>query len=129
VSGGGNWFISSSEATYHGEPTPTTEASRPQLVLDYSNEIVYLPGDANKDGTVNGGDLGIVLENYDKPGMSWSQGDFNGDGTVNGSDLGAVLQNYDQHLGVGAAVPEPSTLLLAAAGLAGLLAYAWRKRK
>ena len=25
--------------------------------------------------------------------------------------------------------PEPSTLLLAAAGLAGLLAYAWRKRK
>ena len=27
------------------------------------------------------------------------------------------------------AVPEPSTLLLAAAGLVGLLAYAWRKRK
>ncbi len=28
-----------------------------------------------------------------------------------------------------AAVPEPSTLLLAASGLIGLLAYAWRKRK
>ena len=40
-----------------------------------------------------------------------------------------VLSNYHQHLSVGAAVPEPSTLLLAAAGLAGLLAYAWRKRK
>ena len=26
-------------------------------------------------------------------------------------------------------VPEPSALLLAASGLAGLLAYAWRKRK
>ena len=25
--------------------------------------------------------------------------------------------------------PEPSTLLLAASGLIGLLAYAWRKRK
>ena len=27
------------------------------------------------------------------------------------------------------ATPEPSTLLLAATGLLGLLAYAWRKRK
>jgi len=26
-------------------------------------------------------------------------------------------------------VPEPSTLVLLAAGLLGLLAYAWRKRK
>ena len=26
-------------------------------------------------------------------------------------------------------VPEPSALLLAACGLTGLLAYAWRKRK
>ena len=26
-------------------------------------------------------------------------------------------------------VPEPSTLLLSVAGLAGLAAYAWRKRK
>ena len=59
----------------------------------------------------------------------WCQGDFNYDGTVNGADLNIVLSNYNQHLSVGAAVPEPSTLLLAAAGLAGLLAYAWRKRK
>ena len=28
-----------------------------------------------------------------------------------------------------AATPEPSALLLAASGLIGLLAYAWRKRK
>ena len=31
--------------------------------------------------------------------------------------------------GVGVPVPEPGTLALLAAGLAGLLAYAWRKRK
>ena len=45
-------------------------------------------------------------------------GDFNGDGTVNGTDLNVVLSNYNQSAGVDAAVPEPSTLLLAAAGLA-----------
>jgi len=31
--------------------------------------------------------------------------------------------------GVGSAVPEPGTLALLAAGLVGLLAYAWPKRK
>ena len=69
-----------------------------------------------------------MLSNYNHAG-NWSQGDFNGDGVVDGSDLNIVLSNYNQGAGVAAAVPEPSTLLLAAAGLMGLLAYAWRKQK
>jgi autotransporter-associated beta strand protein len=88
-----------------------------------------LYGDSNLDGTVNGADLNTVLSNYNLTHMHWSQGDFNYDGTVNGTDLNMVLSNYNQSLGLGAAVPEPSTLLLTAAGLMGLLAYAWRKRK
>ena len=92
--------------------------------------VMYtLYGDADLNGTVNGADLNTVLSNYNQTGMYWSQGDFDYDGTVNGADLNMVLSNYNQHLSVGAAVPEPSTLLLAAAGLLGLLAYAWRKRK
>lgn len=87
-----------------------------------------LPGDANGDGTVNGADLNTVLSNYNQPG-GWAQGDFNGDGAVNGSDLNTVLSNYNQHQPVEAAVPEPSTLWLAAAGLAGLWACARRKMK
>ena len=93
-----------------------------------------LDGDANRDGTVNGGDLNTVLSNYNKTGMTWAQGDFNGDGTVNGADLNAVLSNYNQSLdlsggsSVVAAAPEPSSLLLAAAGLMTLLVYARRKR-
>ena len=92
--------------------------------------VMYtLYGDTNLDGTVNGGDLNTVLSNFNQTGMTWSQGDFDYNGTVNGSDLNSVLSNFNQHLSVTSAVPEPSTLLLAAAGLAGLLAYAWRKRK
>jgi autotransporter-associated beta strand protein len=92
-------------------------------------QALYAPlnGDANADGTVNGADLNIVLSNYNRSG-DWFGGDFDGDHTVNGSDLNVVLSNYNQSLGLSAAVPEPSTLLLVAAGLVGLLAYAWRKR-
>jgi hypothetical protein len=90
-----------------------------------------LPGDADRNGTVNGADLNIVLSNYNQTftGDAWTFGDFDGNDTVNGADLNTVLSHYNEHLGVGAAVPEPSILLLASAGLVSLLAYAWRKRK
>jgi hypothetical protein len=88
------------------------------------------PGDANGDGVVNINDLSVVLANYDKSGMLWAQGDFNGDGKVDISDLSNILANYDKTAGASGgikAVPEPGTLALLAASLAGLLAYAWRK--
>ena len=93
--------------------------------------VMYtLYGDGDLNGTVNGADLNTVLSNYNKTGQYWYQGDFDYNGTVNGADLNTVLSNYNQHLSsIGAAVPEPSTLLLAAAGLVGLTTYAWRKRK
>ena len=92
--------------------------------------VMYtLYGDTDLNGTVNGADLNTVLSNYQQTGQYWYQGDFDYNGTVNGADLNILLSNYQQHLSVGAAVPEPSTLLLAAAGLLGLLAYAWRKQK
>jgi autotransporter-associated beta strand protein len=92
--------------------------------------VMYtLYGDSDLNGTVNGADLNVVLSDYNKTGQYWYQGDFNYDGTVNGADLNIVLSNYNQTLGVGAAVPEPATLWLVAAGFAGLLAYGWRKRK
>ena len=60
-------------------------------------------------------------------------GDFNNDTKVDINDLTIVLSNYGQSVGWAAggisAVPEPGTLALLAAGLAGLLACAWRKWK
>ena len=94
-----------------------------------------IPGDANLDGRVNINDLTIVLSNFGRTaGSSWSQGDFNGDGRVDVNDLTILLSNFDAGVGssVGpslGAVPEPTSLLLLAAGLAGLLAFARRKAR
>jgi hypothetical protein len=53
-----------------------------------------LAGDANGDGKVDVGDLGILAANYGGAGKTWSQGDFNGDGVVDVGDLGILAANY-----------------------------------
>jgi hypothetical protein len=112
---------------YWISPMTSAFTNMPSLVV-----AAPMPGDANRDGTVNINDLSKVLTNYDQSGKRWVDGDFSGDGTVNINDLSTVLTNYDHTTAAGAgisAVPEPSTLLLVVAGCAGLLMYAWRKRK
>jgi hypothetical protein len=91
------------------------------------------PGDVDSDGKVDINDLTIVLAHYGQTtGMWWGTGDLNGDGRVDINDLTIVLAYYGETLGASAggaaAVPEPASLLLAAAGAAGLLACAWPKR-
>ena len=96
------------------------------------------PGDFNLDGSVNGLDRDIWFANAFS-GTTWRQGDANYDGVVNGFDLDLwkahaslppLAGTSPSGSGVvGASVPEPGTLALLAAGLIGLLVYAWRKRK
>jgi hypothetical protein len=59
--------------------------------------VVYpIMGDANLDGYVDVGDLGILAANYGMTsGATWLVGDFNGDGAVNVGDLGILTANYD----------------------------------
>jgi hypothetical protein len=91
-----------------------------------------IAGDANGDGTVNIGDLSILLANFDKTGMTWNQGDFDANGTVNIADLSQMLANFDKTAnssGPGIkAVPEPSSLVLLAISATTLFACAWRRR-
>jgi hypothetical protein len=100
----------------------------PSLVLTQSNRF---PGDTNLDGVVNIADLSVLLTNFDKTGMTWSQGDFDGNGAVDIADLSQLLTNFDKTATAAAglhAVPEPSTLMWAVAVLVGLAAWIRRKR-
>ena len=49
------------------------------------------PYDLDRNGSVGGGDLGIMLSYW---GQGGNPADFNGDGTVNGADLGSLLSNW-----------------------------------
>jgi hypothetical protein len=54
-----------------------------------------IAGDANRDGSVDVGDLGILAANYGiASDATWDQGDFNGDGAVDVGDLGILAANY-----------------------------------
>ena len=88
---------------------------------------------------VNGLDLGIWRVNFGV-GAAWQLGDANYDGVVNGLDLD-LLQKYfgktaitddvidDSGAAGRIAMPEPGTPVLLAAGLLGLLASFWRRRR
>ena len=90
--------------------------------------LSYLPGldgDLNGDGFVGLADLDIVLGHWNQnvsPGDLLT-GDPTGDGFVGLGDLDIVLGNWNAGTPpAGGNVPEPATLLLLSAGLAGLLA-------
>jgi autotransporter-associated beta strand protein len=51
-------------------------------------------GDANLDGQVAIGDLGIVAANWQQSDRSWQHGDFNYDGMVDIADLGILAGNW-----------------------------------
>ncbi len=115
--------------TMYGEmPQSTAFTNMPSMLLEPS-----ITGDANLDGKVDINDLTIVLAHYGQTGMTWADGEFTGSGTVDINDLTVVLAHYNQSAGASAAgmaaVPEPSTIAIAAAALLGLLVCCRRKRR
>jgi hypothetical protein len=79
-------------------------------------------GDANGDGSVDGGDLALMGGNWGGAGKTWGGGDFTGEGGVDGGDLSLIGGNWGYTAtrpGPEAPLPEPATLaLLALGGLA-----------
>jgi hypothetical protein len=99
-----------------------------------ASAVDYLPGDFYHDGIVDSNDLNLVMQNYDRTGMTFTDGDANGDGVVDVSDMDIVLTHYNYSLpqaaGPGmATVPEPCSLALMAAAALGALARLCWKRK
>ena len=85
----------------------------------------YFPfaGDANRDQTVNIGDLTLLAGSFGTSGKTWQQGDFNGDGLVNIGDLTILAGNFGNSVTSPSAttVPESASAILLAGLLAGLL--------
>jgi hypothetical protein len=49
------------------------------------------PEDLNGDGSINGGDLAVLLNNWGGTGA----GDIDGNGTVDGGDLARILSAWN----------------------------------
>ena len=95
-------------------------------VVSFGNDwhvVAALPGDANLDQLVDGGDYTIWADSYLATGRSWATGDFTGDGLVDGGDYTVWADHYSPASTFASAVPEPSTLVLAGVGTLALLTY------
>jgi hypothetical protein len=103
-------------------------------------------GDANLDGEVDAANVDIWKLNVGKSSnppdgtdvVTWDIADFNYDGEVDGSDLDIWKAKVGSSLGLvsgggmrpsASIVPEPSPLMLLAAGLAALAGWMIRRRK
>jgi hypothetical protein len=99
-------------------------------------------GDANLDGTIDGGDYGVIDNFIQVPGaFGYASGDFNFDGIIDGGDYG-VIDNNIQAQGAAfptgaavahsmtdvTAVPEPSACGFAIAIASALLRRRRRRR-
>lgn len=71
----------------HGSGGPVFQSLGEGRALVVADTSAPCPGDVDGNGTVDGGDLGVLLGQWGTAGSA----DFDGNGTVDGADLGALL--------------------------------------
>ena len=57
------------------------------------SEITLMPGDINNNGSITAEDLGLLISDYGKSGLS-IPGDIDGNGSVTAEDLGLLIAGY-----------------------------------
>lgn len=89
----------------------------PMLAIDYEIVPTFLPGDYDRDGSVNGADYNLWRATFGSTIAAGAGADGNGDGIVNAADY-VFWRNNNGGTGSGAlasgAVPEPSTVAMVA---------------
>lgn len=81
-------------------------SKRDGRVWRISAVLGLLPGDANRDGTVDLLDLSLLASSFNDVG-DWADGDFNADGKVDLLDLSLLAQSFGQ-----SSVPEPAASMV-----------------
>jgi hypothetical protein len=139
----GNGITSSTAAANAGAPhktavgyaedsaigSPTTFAGQSADTTSILLRYTYY-GDANLDKKVDLTDFTFLAANFNGTSRFWSQGDFDYTGTVDLTDFTLLASNFNLILpdelagGLGAAIPEPTSLAL----LFGLMALTGRRR-
>ena len=99
-----------------------------QILTTCTGDFTGYPGDANLDGSIDIGDLGILGGNYGVASdAAWQEGDFTGEGAVGIGDLGVLGGSYGTNPGGAAtAVPEPVSLAIMATAAVAMLRRRWR---
>ena len=97
-----------------------TDTFAGQTITGASTIAMYTyAGDANLDGTIDGGDYGIIDNFVQVPGASgYANGDFNYDGVIDGGDYGIIDNNVQAQ---GAPFPTSGSAV-AGASLSGVTA-------
>ncbi len=84
-------------------------------------ELALQTGDYNGDGVIDAADYTLWRDSEGRSRLAGTQTDGNGNGIVDSGDYAAWASNYGAPgASLGAAVPEPTAVLLCLAGLAGL---------
>lgn len=88
-----------------------------------------LPGDADRDGDVDGDDFNLLAFSFGNDPTTWDEGNFDSMNGTNGDDFNLLAFNFGNSASAPAiaAVPEPSSIALICLGLCGVVSQRRRK--